>query len=426
MGIAGLGALIGISAARIFHQTDLMLWLLVGNTGIVAFVSANRRFVEKEPALASLAGLAFIVTCFVEWLWCNDILASWNHVTGILLNSDRAAMEARAHMGLIIFRHVAIFLLYAAIPYLAGTKRLWPWMVAAVAAPIHFAFVYAYLESPAQLLPHGFFWLAPLAFAIPAAFGVWYLVKKEDVELASGDSRLATQGAAVLALVSFVFPVQFQREWITLGWAIEGLLLLLLFRWIPNRRLRAVALIVLTGAFVRLALNPAVLEYHQRTHVPIWNWYLYAYGIAAICFFLSARWFGEPKEKFYERDASLYLYSLTGVCLFLLMNIEIADYFSIGPTLTFSFSGNFARDMTYTIAWSLFAFGLLVLGIVKSIRAPRLVAIGLLLIAFAKLFLHDLDSLEQLYRIVAFIAVAIIAIIASFLYQRFLLPRAKA
>jgi uncharacterized membrane protein len=46
-------------------------------------------------------------------------------------------------------------------------------------------------------------------------------------------------------------------------------------------------------------------------------------------------------------------------------------------------------------------------------------------VTFAKLFLHDLDSLTQLYRIGAFIAVAVIAIVASFVYQRFLLPRAK-
>jgi uncharacterized membrane protein len=36
-----------------------------------------------------------------------------------------------------------------------------------------------------------------------------------------------------------------------------------------------------------------------------------------------------------------------------------------------------------------------------------------------KLFLHDLSELDQLYRIGAFIAVAIIAMLASFLYQRF-------
>lgn len=425
MAIAGLGAVIVISVARIFYQNDLLLWLLLGNAGIIAFATVNRRFVGKEAALASLVALALLVTSFVEWLWCYDILQSWDGVKGLILNTDRATLDARAHLGLVIFRHVAIFLLYAAIPYLVGAKRLWPWMLAAVAAPIHFAFVYAYVDSPAHLVPHELFWLLPLAFALPAAFGVWYLLKKENVDLASGDSRLASQGAAVLAFVSLVFPVQLQREWITLGWAIEGLLLILLFRWIPNRRLRVASLIVFTGAFVRLAVNPAVFSYHPRTHTPIFNWYLYAYGTAAICLFLGARWFGEPREKLYELKASAFLYWMCGVVLFLLMNIEIADYFSIGPTLTFSFEGNFARDMTYTIAWSLFAFALVVLGIVRNVRNVRLVGIGLLCFAFAKLFLHDLDSLAQLYRIAALIAVAVIAIVASFVYQRFLLPKAK-
>jgi uncharacterized membrane protein len=267
--------------------------------------------------------------------------------------------------------------------------------------------------------------LLPLAFALPAAVGVAYLVGKERIPLASGDSRLATQGAAVLTFVSLIFPVQFEREWITLGWAIEGLALILLFHWIPNRRLRAVALIVLAAAFVRLAVNPAVLHYHPRSQVPVFNWYLYVYGAAALCFGLSARFFGMPREKGYERNAPVLLYSLAGITLFLLMNIEIADYFSIGPTLTFSFSGNFARDMTYTIAWAMFAFGLLVIGISFRARAARFAAIALLCLALAKLFLHDLDSLNQLYRIGAFITVAIVAIIASFAYQRFLSPSAK-
>jgi uncharacterized membrane protein len=45
---------------------------------------------------------------------------------------------------------------------------------------------------------------------------------------------------------------------------------------------------------------------------------------------------------------------------------------------------------------------------------------GLLGVTILKLFLHDLSQLEQLYRIAAFIIVAIVAILASFLYQRFL------
>ena len=42
-----------------------------------------------------------------------------------------------------------------------------------------------------------------------------------------------------------------------------------------------------------------------------------------------------------------------------------------------------------------------------------------------KLFFHDLSQLDQLYRIVAFIVVAVIAILASFLYQRFLTAATK-
>jgi len=63
----------------------------------------------------------------------------------------------------------------------------------------------------------------------------------DDVSLASADARLATLGAALVFFISSIFPVQFDREWITLGWAIEGVGLLLLFRLIPNRRLRAFA-----------------------------------------------------------------------------------------------------------------------------------------------------------------------------------------
>ena len=182
---------------------------------------------------------------------------------------------------------------------------------------------------------------------------------------------------------------------------------------------------LLCVAFVRLALNPAVLEYHKRTGTKIWNWYLYAYGITSVCLILGARLFKPPRQNPIERAAHSLLYSLGAILIFLLLNVEIADYFSIGPTLTFSFSGDFARDMTYSIAWALFAFALLLVGMRRKSGAIRYAGLGLLLITLAKLFLHDLGSLSQLYRIGAFIGVAIILIVVSFIYQRFLTPAAK-
>jgi uncharacterized membrane protein len=82
--------------------------------------------------------------------------------------------------------------------------------------------------------------------------------------------------------------------------------------------------------------------------------------------------------------------------------------------------------MSYSIAWAIFALLLLIVGIRQGLKAVRLAAMGLLGVTILKLFLHDLSQLEQLYRIAAFIIVAIIAMLASFLYQRFVgLPQKK-
>lgn len=297
--------------------------------------------------------------------------------------------------------------------YFCGTDRVWPFSIASAAGVLQFWFVYRLV---AERFPNGWLLLLPLAFAVPAAVGLIALVRRERLELASGDNRLAVQAASVFFFISLIFPVQFEREWIAIGWAIEGVSLALLFRLIPNPRLRVAAVILFCAVFVRLALNPAVLEYHKRAPVHLWNWYLYAYGIAAICMFAAAQAFTPPLRMRYERFGRPFLATLGTILCFLLLNIEIADYFSIGPTLTFSFSGDFARDMTYTISWALFALALLLIGIFRVLRPVRFAAIGLLAVALAKLFLHDLDQLNQLYRITAFLSVAVIAIAASFLY----------
>ena len=174
-------------------------------------------------------------------------------------------------------------------------------------------------------------------------------------------------------------------------------------------------------AFVRLALNPTVFSYHPRSATPILNWYLYSYGVVAISLFAGARLLAPPRDRVLKVNAPALLYALGTVLAFLLVNIQIADFFSEpgAAILTFKFSGNFARDMSYSIAWALFALVLLILGLVKQVVPARYAALGLLGVTLVKLFFHDLARLAQLYRIGALIGVAVIAMVASFLYQRF-------
>ena len=156
------------------------------------------------------------------------------------------------------------------------------------------------------------------------------------------------------------------------------------------------------------------------------NWYLYAYGIVTVCLFAGASLLAAPRNKIGDLNIPPILFTLGTILAFLLLNIEIADYFSApGSTLTFEFTGNFARDMTYSIAWALFALILLVFGIWKKLRGARYSAIGLLSVTILKLFLHDLAQLNQLYRIGALVGVAVIAMLASFAYQRFFAASVK-
>ncbi len=309
---------------------------------------------------------------------------------------------------------------FVAFPFCSAEKeKAWSWAISALAQAVAFWFFDRAIEAA---FPNHWMGLLPAAFVVPGALGIFALRKIYHADPATGDARLAWQGGALLLFVSLVFPFQFEREWITLGWALEGLALLALFHRVPHRGLRVAAVLLLAAAFVRLACNPAVFEYHKRAGTLIWNWYLYAYGITTACLLGGAAIFGARRETVPERVAPAFLCSLGTILAFLLLNLEIADYFSIGPTLTFSFSGNFARDMTYSIAWALFALGLILAGMRIRQKAARYAGVALLGVTLAKLFLHDLNDLDQLYRIGAFVGVALILIAASFIYQRFLAP----
>jgi len=292
-----------------------------------------------------------------------------------------------------------------------------PWATAALAGVPQFFLIHRLV---AAVWPNDFMGLLPAAFAVPPLVSLAVVMKKIPAASKSRLAQLAWFGGVGLFFITLIFPLQFHRQWITVGWALEGAALLWLFHRLPHPGLRLTGAGLLVAAFIRLALNPAVLAYHPRSDTPIFNWYLYAYGLVTVCLFVGAKLLAPPRNLVLGSNTPPILAGLGVVLAFLLLNIEIADFFSApGSTLTFEFGGNFAREMTYTIAWALFALILLVAGIWKKIPAPRYAAMGLLCVTLIKLFFHDLAQLNQLYRIGAFVGVAVIAMLASFAYQKF-------
>jgi hypothetical protein len=322
--------------------------------------------------------------------------------------------------------YLVFFAIFAAFPFLFlryFSEKIIPWAAAALAGPLQFLLIYRIIKLA---YPNEMMGLVPAAFAIPALASLFIILKSVPSTSPARLSQLAWFGGVALFFITLIFPIQFEHQWITIGWALEGAALLWLFHRVPHPGLRLVGVGLLIAAFARLALNPYVLGYHPRATTAIFNWYLYTYGIVTVCLFSGASLLAPPRNRVAELNVPPVLFTLGTVLAFILLNIEIADYFSEpGSTLTFDFSGNFARDMTYSIGWALFALILLVVGIWRKLRGARYSAIGLLCVTILKLFLHDLAQLNQLYRIGALVGVSVIVMFASVAYQRFFATTGK-
>jgi uncharacterized membrane protein len=241
-------------------------------------------------------------------------------------------------------------------------------------------------------------------------------------------NRLALVAGAALAFITAAIPLQLEKEWITIGWALEGAALAWLYTRIRHRGVLYTSAGLLGVVFVRLVMNPAVLSYHPRAATPVLNWYLYTYLVASAATFLAAWWLARTDDSLGKGSGprlSRLLPALGVVLLFVLLNIEIADCFSEGSRLAFSFTGgeSLAQNLSYTLGWAFFAIGLLVAGVAAGSKATRVAAIGLLAVTVLKAFLFDLSRLSGLYRIASFVGLAVSLAAVAVLLQRFVLLR---
>jgi hypothetical protein len=239
--------------------------------------------------------------------------------------------------------------------------------------------------------------------------------------------RLALAAGAALAFITVAVPLQLENEWITIGWALEAAALSWLYRKIPHKGLLYAAAGLFAAVFARLALNPFVLNYEQRSGIRIWNWYLYAYMVSATTMIAGARLLAKTRDELvpgFPRLSKLTPGAAI-ILIFLLLNIEIADYFSTGPDITFNFSATLAQDLTYTLTWAIFAVALLAIGIIMRNQAARIASLALLVVTIFKCFIHDLSRLGELYRVMSFAGLGICLVLVTIALQKFVFAARK-
>ncbi len=430
-------ALVGLFASA-GASAFALLWMPIARNHIAGEAAAALLFLGEVTAIIASAGGAppfrAIVIAHVGNLAVLLALTwtqHWRHVAlwAVLTASCALVVQwqdgdlAVSWMRLLVlgFAMYAVFIAYPIVLGRRGRGERDPYLAAVLASAMFF------FAARAALIAGHYGWVVG---ALPVVEGtVMALLLRQLLRIeAPGErdlGRLALIAGTALAFVTVAIPLQLHRQWITIGWALEGAALAWLFRRIPHRGLLYTALALFGAVFVRLALNPGILIYEPRGALRIFNWYLYAYLICAAAF-LVAGWLlrgSDERINGIGLRPSQVLPAGAVILLFLLLNIEIADYYAIGPSIMFRFGVTVSQDLTYTIGWLAFGMVLLAVCIYLHNRLGRVAALTLITLTTCKCFLYDLGSLGGLYRVASLVGLAMSLALVALALQKFVIAR---
>jgi uncharacterized membrane protein len=320
-----------------------------------------------------------------------------------------------------IFFLTIFFAVFALVPVLYNVVNrrpsIWPDLTLVfLNAVFYFAASYELLEEKYEAYL-GLFALMVAAFYL----GLGFFTYNRDRE-----DRLLVYtflGLAILFLVLAV-PIQLRQHWVTMGWAIEGAVLV----WVGLRANDRTSRFAALAVFVVAALYWALIDAPERGHS---HGLLVSHrafsGFVLIIALSAAAWLYERnREKVGEREHKLFGGSYVIAANFMavaLFSLEAVDYFDRTKQGGQFGSDEFAglenkKQLTLSALWTVYGTVVMFAGTLMRSLMLRWMALALLSVTIVKVFLVDLASLKGVYRIISFVALGAILLIVSFLYTR--------
>jgi uncharacterized membrane protein len=146
------------------------------------------------------------------------------------------------------------------------------------------------------------------------------------------------------------------------------------------------------------------------------NLILLAYGLPAVLAIALALIARTTRPLSYRIAAAI-----TAVTLGLFyLTLEVRRLFH-GPILAGPVSD--AEQYSYSTAWLLFGVALLAVGFILRSQPARMLALGVIALTVAKVFIIDTASISGIYRALSVIGLGIVLLGIGWLYQRLLYPR---
>ena len=266
-------------------------------------------------------------------------------------------------------------------------------------------------------------------------FGGFYLVLRKlgghgqpfRISSATLSSPLAElQLVLAIGFFTIAIALALHGHWITIGWLLEGVVLLWLALRLRTLQMRVLGVCALALGLVSLAFNllqtPSTVVLNAR----------FATFLVAIAAFAAAAWLARRATKttgtaggdgdiLSWRSIALVSAPIANLLVLLAVGFEIDTYWWSGPRP--ASARGFADRQMYTqftySAWALF-FGavLLATGFWRRLTRVRWQALVLIAMGICKVFLVDTSQLSQGYRIVSFVGLGVLLLAVSFAYQK--------
>ncbi len=319
-----------------------------------------------------------------------------------------------ASLGRTIFFATVFFLLFAALP-MARSRR--EGALSILEGGIVLVNALGYLVALRVLLWPEHRWA--LTLVVIALAGLHLAGERALPERRGGTPPLARVLFAGLALlfVTLAIPIRLDGKWITMAWAIEGVILIwsgLRIRIMALRAAGFLLFLVVAGRIAFISIPAAQFLLNARFAT-------FAVGVAC---FLLAWHFGRTAGIDLDGSERLILDCVAvtaNVGALVALSLEIWDVFGRMPSLGIDIG--LAQELALSSLWLLYALGLITAGVVKKSAALRWQALALLAIVIGKVFFIDLSFLDRFYRIVSFLLLGLVLMMISFYYQRRLLAR---
>ena len=225
--------------------------------------------------------------------------------------------------------------------------------------------------------------------------------------------------AVAIVFITIAIPLKLNAHWITIGWLVESAVLLGIGVKVKSDLLRIFAGCALALGVCRLLF---IDNFYTQTLVFNARFATFLVAIAIMAGIVAA---GER----YASEKEMPFVKMAGIALNLLALIaltrEANDYFSRHITELYQRNSyeatrqlEIARDFSFSAIWIIYGAALMVAGFWKRSAFIRWQAMVLVAVTIGKVFLYDSRELQQIYRILSFIALGVMLMAISYAYHR--------